>query len=168
MKNEFQVKVQESLLISAKDYFSLISKIIILESEEFEAKKRLVLKFTGTNFIHLTGLSTKLSAAEFFCKCLNSSIVFDDYYIDPKKKSAIKNKLKNLMDLSTIFNNEILVQENFVKNTISCTIATSDNKRTLGFIDGHYCLYPKTLLDKNHLDINKKIIRVKPIIISEY
>ena len=50
---------------------------------------------------------------------------------------------------------------------INCKIATSDNKRTLGFTDGRYYLYPKTLLAKNHLDLNKPIIKVKPIIIIE-
>ena len=168
MKNEFKIKVRESLLSSAKDYFSLLTKLIILDSEQFEVQKRYVLKFGKTNFLHLTGLSTTLTPFEFFDKCLDSTISCDDFYLGKQRdKSTIRKKLANLVNLSEIFNGELLVQEDFIKNMINCKIATSDNKRTLGFADGRYCLYPKTLLDKNHLDLNKPIIKVKPIIIIE-
>ncbi len=168
MITEFQIKVRESLLLAAKDYLSLVSEIVVFESDKFVVQKRYVLKFTKGNFLHLTGLSSTLSAAEFFEKCLDGSISFDDFYLDLQRtKSTIKKKLKNLVNLSEMFNEKVLIQESFIRNRIVCKIATSDGKRTLGFIDGHYCLYPNTLLDKNHLDLSKPILNVMPIKITE-
>ena len=37
--------------------------------------------------------------------------------------------------------------------------------KTIGFVDGHYCVWPITLLDKNHLDKDKPIHIIKPKII---
>ena len=90
MKNEFKIKARESLLSSAKDYFLLISKLIVLESEDFGFQKRYVLKFNKTNFLHLTGLKTNLSASDFFDRCFNASITVDDFCFDPTRKNTVK------------------------------------------------------------------------------
>ena len=57
-----------------------------------------------------------------------------------------------------------LKKETFIKNQIVCRIATSDGKCTIGFVDAKYYLRPKTILANNHLDKNKLIIKVVPII----
>lgn len=47
----------------------------------------------------------------------------------------------------------MLIEENFKKNNITCAIATSDNKITIGFTNGVYSR-PKTLLKGNELKTN--------------
>ena len=116
MKNEFKIKVRESLLSSAKDYFSLLTKLIVLDSEQFEVQKRYILKFGKTNFLHLTGLSTTLTPSEFFDKCLDSSISCDDFYLGKQRdKSTIRKKLANLVDLSRIFDENHLFKKNLLR-----------------------------------------------------
>ena len=165
MANEFKNKIKAQLLEAAQDYSKLITRAIVLESNEFVFQKRYVLKFNRANFLHLTGVYSTVKANAFFEKCFDGTISVDDFEINNKKnKSTIKKKIKNLVDLSVSFDSEVLVQEMFVKNRVICKIATSDDKRTIGFVDGRYCVWPNTLLDKNHLDTNKAIVKVKPII----
>lgn len=165
MTNAFKIKVREQLIESAQDYFKLLSKTIVLESDEFSFQKTYSLRFNKRNFLHLTGVYSLLTAEAFFEKCLDGSISIDDFDANEQKnKSTIKKKLKHLVNLSTSFDDEILVQEQFIKNRIICKIATSDNSKTIGFVDGHYCVWPSTLLDKNHLDENKTIVKVVPLI----
>ena len=63
-----------------------------------------------------------------------------------------------------MFSKELLAQEQFEKNRVICKIATTDGLFTLGFTGGKYCVYPKTVLNKNHLDESKPIIKVIPLI----
>ena len=165
MGNEFKIRIREQLIEAAQDYFKLTSITIVVESDEFVHQKRYLLKFNKSNFLHLTGVYSSLSANEFFDKCFNGTVALEDFDSNEQKnKSTIKKKMKNLVNLSTSFNNEILVQEDFIKNRIVCKIATSDNERPIGFVDGNYCVWPNTLLDKNHLDNKKPIIKVVPLI----
>ena len=56
MANEFKNKIKVQLLEAAKDYSKLITRAIVLESDEFVFQKRYVLKFNRANFLHLTGV----------------------------------------------------------------------------------------------------------------
>ena len=117
--------------------------------------------------MHLTGVSTCLSANDFFNKCYESAISVDDFdYKNISQKNIIKSKLQCLPYLATIFNSSLQVQEQFSKNVVSCKIAASNNSCTIGFAGGKKCVYPKTILSKNHLDISKPIVIVKPVIIN--
>lgn len=53
---------------------------------------------------------------------------------------------------------DILVQEDFVKNTVRCVIATTDGPCTIGFVDNRHYVVPNTILDGNHLDENKPVL----------
>ena len=57
-----------------------------------------------------------------------------------------------------------MVEETFIKNQIICRIATSDGKCTMGFVDAKFYLRPKTILANNHLNRNRPIYNVVPII----
>lgn len=106
-----------------------------------------------------------MSTEDFFLKCYAGTIIESDYSLGPNNdRKTVKRKLKNLISIGDFFKNEIMVQEAFIKNQIVCKIATSDGKCTLGFMDAKYYLRPKTILANNHLDENKPIYRVTPII----
>ena len=164
MNNE-PIDIVQYLIESAKAYSELLSSEIILESDEFVNQKIYRMHFFRSNFLHLTGVVTALSANDFFDKCLLGTITLKDFnFRDRKDKTTIKRKLKHLININKFFLNKIMVQESFTKNGIECKIGTSDDKCTIGFINNRFYFVPKTILANNHLDIDKKIIIVKPII----
>ncbi len=165
MKDSFKEIVRQKLLVAAQEYFALINKIIVIESEDFTINKKYIIKFNKGNFLHLTGIISNLKANDFFEKCFNSSIKIDDIgYNEVKNKTNIKNKLRCLLAISEMFNKELLVQEQFVKNRVICKIATSDGSFTIGFSGGSKFVYPMTVLNKNRLDEKKPIFKIKPVI----
>ena len=56
---------------AAKKYQILIGKDFIIESADFKNRDRYVLRFYESNFLHLTGVKTKIKPAIFFQKALN-------------------------------------------------------------------------------------------------
>ena len=165
MQNSFKENVRLQLLVAAQQYFILLNKSVLVESDSFEYQKQYLISFNKTNFLHLTGVKSNLKADEFFDKCFDSTITIDDFdYDEIKNKTNIKNKLRCLITLSTFFDKELLAQEQFVKNRIVCKLATSDGSFTIGFTGGKHRVYPKTVLNKNRLDETKPIIRITPII----
>ena len=160
-----QFNIKQALIESAQSYFRLLNKNVILASPSFIEHDSYLLRFFRTNFLHLTGLKTSLSTEEFFLKCFAGTILESDYSLGPNNdRNTVKRKLKNLVNIGEFFKGEVMVQETFIKNQIVCRIATCDGKCTLGFVDAKYYLRPKTILANNHLDSNRPIIRVVPII----
>ena len=56
-------------------------------------------------------------------------------------------------NINNFFAQELYIEEGFRKNKVSCVIATSDNKITIGFSEGIYSR-PKTLLKGNMLNMS--------------
>ena len=165
MANLFKDKVKEQLIVAAHEFFKLLGKNITISSDDFEFQKDYLLKFNKTNFLYLTGVVSHIKWDLFFKKCFDGTILADDFdYDEIKNKTNIRNKLKHLVNISKMFDKELLAQEQFVRNKVVCKVATADNECTIGFADGHYCVYPKTILNKNRLDETKLIIKIKPII----
>lgn len=163
MQNSFKENVRQQLLVAAQEYFTLLNKIIIIESNDFTYQKRYLIKFNKSNFLHLTGVISNLNGDDFFSKCYDSSITIDDFdYDEVKNKTNIKNELRCLIAISSMFDKELLAQEQFAKNRVVCKLATSDGSFTIGFTGGAYCVYPKTVLYKNRLNKEQPIIRVRP------
>ena len=162
----FKETIRNHLIESAKKYRFLLNKRIVLSSDAFANRNEYIIRFYETNFLHLTGVKTKLSTMEFFDKCVGGEITLDDFDCESTNqiKGLVRLKMRNLINIDTFFNDEIEVQEDFEKGSIKCLLGTSDNKCTIGFVDARYCVRPKTILDKNHLDKNKAIIKIKPII----
>jgi len=162
----FKETVRNRLIESAKKYYFLINKKIIISSEYFTIKNEYVIRFYETNFLHLTGVKTFLSPLEFYKKCFDGKISCDDFDCDSTKqlKGLVRLKMRNIVNINSFFINEIEVQEDFEKGSIKCLLGASDHKCTIGFVDAKYCLRPKTILDKNHLDKEKPIIKVVPSI----
>ena len=162
----FKETIRNRLIESAKKYYLLINKKIIISSECFTMKKEYIIRFYETNFLHLIGVKTKLSSECFFNKCFNESILMEDFDCDSttQLKGLVRLKMRNMVNIDSFFISEIEVQEDFEKGSIKCLLGASDNKCTIGFVDAKYCLRPKTILDKNHLDKEKPIIKVAPII----
>ena len=160
-------KLIEDLYISAKSYETLLDKKIIFECKEFVKQKNYEARFYEDNYLHLTGIKTKLNAKEFFKECLTKTISITDILNFPKEyHSKISGKLKNIQNIGLFFNQKLEMQESFIRNTIICAVASSDGFKTLGFVLAGKLLLPMTILNRNKLDPTKDIFNVKPRIIE--
>ena len=168
MQQSFKTKVREKLVQAAGNYAKLLDKEIILASDSFENTNLYIIRFFKSNFLHLTGVYTNLATEEFFEKCFDGSISENDFNIEvtPEQKGLVRLKMKHLPFINSFFETGLLVQENFQKGSINCLVATSDGKCTIGFVDAKYHVRPKTILDKNHLQKDKRIIKINPVIKS--
>ena len=131
----------------------------LLCSFGFKYQDYYILAAENNNFLHLIGVNTDLSADTFFEKCYTDSLSHDDFnFAKPNQnpkfiQGVVRSKIKAIPDLRNIFDHDLIIEEKFQKNKITCAIATTDNKITLGFSDGKKS-YPKTLLRDNVLSGN--------------
>ena len=160
MKQSFKKTIRNKLIQSAQKYSKLLNKEIRIESSSFENTNLYIIRFFKTNFLHLTGVSTKLTPEQFFNRCLHGLLTENDFEFSGGKeqKGLVRLKMKHLPHIDSFFDSDLLVQENFEKGSVKCLIATSDGRCTIGFVDAKYHVRPKTILDKNHLKKDKKII----------
>ncbi len=144
-----------------KDYFCDYDYLVI--SRAFVDHIFYEISSKSRNFLHLTGLYTKMPSNVFFSKCLDGSIKARDFeYYKVGAVPTYKDKLSVILNIRDLFSNpHTLVQENFQRNTISCTIATSEKTFTLGFTRPNVVV-PMTLLKGNKLDMSL----AKPILLT--
>ena len=62
----------------------MLDKMIVVGSDDFENRKKYTLKFSKTNYLHLTGVISQLKPEEFFNRCFDGIISVDDF---------VKNKI---------------------------------------------------------------------------
>ena len=149
----FNDKTIKEIILASKIYkTNFVDYEYLICSDAFSLKDFYTIKAAPANFKHLTGLSSSMNPIDFFYKCLSGTIKVDE--VDFTNKSTIKQKIKVLSNMMNILNTEFYVQEKFEKNTVICSIATTDGNGTLGFIDKSG-LHPKTLLKGNKLDPQK-------------
>lgn len=124
-----------------------------------------VIRFYEGNFLHLTGVKTNLSPLEFYKKAKSKHLTINDFDCGDSRsvlKGTVREKVKNLKSINVFFDKCICVQEKFKKGKVSCLIASSNGKYTIGFTGGQN-LNPMTLLNKNQIDQNSKIVDFKII-----
>ena len=116
------------------------------------------------NYQHLIGVNSNLKASEFFERCYSEELEEEDFNFLKRGQSersvigSVRRKiniLPNMMEL--LFNENTKVQEEFVKNTVFCSFASTDDKCTLGFINNNKAR-PKTLVKGNELVEEKSFI----------
>lgn len=155
----FKQRVKCELSIIAPLYKqTLVDYEYLIVSPAFHLRTYYILSSKPDNFLHLTGLNSKLKPSVFFNKCYAGSITEDDFdFLKPGKtmqeiKGSVRRKLKVFTNLDRLFcGNPLWVEEDFRKNSVQCLVAASDNCCTLGF-HGTNDLRPKTLLKGNMLD----------------
>lgn len=161
MSTQFEQQTRKQLIQAANAYAHLLGKVFVLESPSFVNRPRYLIRFFATNFLHLSGVETNLSPKDFFTKCFSGQIAYGEFWDSSRKnKNTIRKKLRNLINVDSIFDFEVFVQEDFVKNAIHCVIATTDGRFTMGFVDNRNWVVPNTILDSNHLSSSKPILRL--------
>lgn len=149
----FKTTVKDALITNSQVYFqSFIQYEYLIYSQKLTKQNFYTITAKKDNFLHLTGVKTSLNASDFFDKCFNGTLQECDFDLgDLSSRGSIRRKIKSLPTACNIFKqNNILIEERFVKNQISCSFATANNDCTLGF-----CLTrnskPLTLLKGNQL-----------------
>ena len=157
----FKTRVKNTLIQYAGVYYAqFVCKDYLLISDAFQKRPYYILSAEKDNFLHLTGVTTSLSASVFFDKCLNGSLEEDDFELtshgqdEKASKGSIRRKIKSLPYIGGLISGSSLVEEDFRKNSVFCSIASSDGSCTMGFIAVPMAR-PKTLLIGNELDSSK-------------
>ncbi len=166
-KTSFKQKVLFSIFNGVQVYKSVfLDYEYQIFSSSFKMNKYYIISANKSNFLHLTGGNTNLSANQFFEKALNKTLTEQDFDFykkgQPEKmvKGSVRRKICFLPYLDKILKNSTLVEENFIKNRVSCTFAVSENSFTLGFVATPKCR-PNTLLKGNELKNPQKIDSIK-------
>ena len=159
----FKQKVKESLILCARIY-----KNVLMDYEYLVCSPALVQRpfyvfyTTKDNFLHLTGVNTELKASEFFQKCIEGTLVEDDFdfnksnQTEKETKGCVRLKMKVLPRIADILLPGALIEEQFVKGRISCNFATATSQLTLGFVAPGKAR-PKTLLLGNYAKNGKPV-----------
>ena len=158
-KVSFKERVKNEAIANAQLYkANFIDYEYLICSEAFD-KGYHIIKADKGNYLHLIGIHTQLSPADFFDKCYNKTLEDRDFdFIKPNKseksvKGSVREKITVLPFMVKIFEQELVAEDNFKKNLVECAFATSDNKFTLGFaVSGR----PKSLLKGNELQSSKR------------
>ena len=164
-QTSFKTRVKDIAIQYSKDYYDYyVCNDYLIISDTFSHSPYYIISAEEDNYLHLIGVSTNLSASNFFDKCLDGTLTENDFEISSNTqneksiKGSIRRKISALPHITNLLNTSSLVEENFQKNNIHCTIASSDGSCTLGFIATPKAR-PKTLLKGNELDVSKS----KPI-----
>lgn len=121
-------------------------------------KKYAIVKALDSNYLHLVGVNTNLSADAFFKKCLNKTLTTDDFdflkrgVASGMLKGAVRDKIRVLDKMVSLLNSpDLKFQENFDHNKIHCAFASASSDCTLGYAASGY---PKSLLRGDYLNDN--------------
>ena len=161
----FKTRVKETAIIYAKEYQSYyVNKEYLLISDALCSYKFCIIKAEKDNYLHLLGITTRFSASVFFDKCYQGTLEECDFEIvshgqdSSSSKGSIRRKINALPYIFDLMGSNSFVEENFRKNSVSCSVASSNGLCTLGFVLTPYAR-PKTLIKGNELDEAKR----KPI-----
>ena len=160
-----QISFKERVRASAVQYASLynsyyVQKSYLLISDVFNIRPYYIVEAEPDNYLHLVGVSTALSANEFYEKCLDGSLLETDFDLafhgrdEKSSKGSIRQKILTLPHMFSLFSSGNEIEESFRKNVVRCSIASSNNLCTLGLIATPNAR-PMTLLRGNELDASK-------------
>lgn len=157
----FKERVAEAAIAYAQKYKDVyLDHEYLLCSGAFTNQGYYIISAHADNYRHLIGVNTKMSADDFFQKCISKTLEVDDFDFVKKGQSekdvkgAVRDKLKALPDFIAMMENALLAQENFIKNKVHCSLATTDQSATVGFAAAGKAR-PKTLLRGDRLDPSK-------------
>ncbi len=149
---EFKEWVKNTVIYESKNYYDhLVKHHYLIYSPEFKSRPYYEAKASISNYLHLTGVSTSLSAIDFFKKAYSGSLILDDFSVARENQSygqaaaVIRNKLKSLPNINNLFNKGTLVEEDYERLTFSCSFAVENKKTIIGYTNGSKCV-PMSLI----------------------
>ena len=155
----FHSRVKNTLIQCAEIYNSFYVKYdYLIIADAFKKNPYYIISAQEDNYLHLTGVSTNLSAKQFFHKCISKTLSESDFKLkthgksEKDSKGTIRQKIRNLPLISYNINSSCLIQENFKHNAVLCSFASSTAKCTLGFIASPDITRPLSLLNGDIVD----------------
>lgn len=113
------------------------------------------------NYQHLIGVHTpNLTPQEFFDRCMGRDNVFlteaDFDFIKKNRtekevKGSVRKKMKAFPYYLKMISTDLVAQENFKKNAVQCSFATTDCNMTIGYIDNEKAV-PRSLMLNDKID----------------
>lgn len=155
----FKTRVLNTIIQCAKQYNAFyVEQNHLLVSDAFKKKPYYIIQAEQDNYLHLTGVSTSLSAGDFFDKAMDGSLAESDIQLithgksEKDSKGTIRQKIKNLPSVTSTVDRSCIVQEDFKRNAVLCTFASANAQCTVGFIATPKLVRPKSLLNGNVVD----------------
>jgi hypothetical protein len=156
-KESFKEHIRKEIIKAAKQYKEIyVDCEYLLCSEAFLQKDYYIIAAEEDNFQHLTGVHSHINAQIFFDKSYEGTLTEEDFDFVKKGqnekavKGTVRRKIKVLPDIMELFKDGLQAEENFKKNKVICSFATSDGNFTLGFA-GSEKTRPKSLIKGNEL-----------------
>ena len=141
---------------------------LIVYQEEKDIKTASV-GFRDMNFLHMTGIKTKLSAQQFYTACLKSKLSEHDFEIDTKGK--VQQKLMVLPYLANLLYNHCMIG-NFINSGIyiRADYFVGDTRAVLsvGFRTGKKMDFPVTLYNEDIRKLSNPTNKVLAIFSKHY
>lgn len=159
-EQSFRERVAQTAIDQVKIYQEVYMKFdYLLCSKAFLKCGYFILAAEATNYRHLIGVNTTISAEDFFLKCTSGSLTENDFDFCKKGQSeksvkgSVREKITALPAFLAMMDEPLMAQEGLVKNRVRCSFATADKRATVGFIDTGKAR-PMTLLRGDKLDSN--------------
>lgn len=160
-QKSFKTRVKEEAIKCSKLYKKLfVDYDYLLCSDAFTKADYYIIQGHEDNYRHLTGVATEVKAETFFDKCYDGTLTEDDFTFEKsghsveQTKGAVRDKIRVLPDIGSIFSQNSVVEEGFHKNSIKCSFAAEGCTFTLGFTCTDNAK-PMTLLRGKKLDAAK-------------
>lgn len=160
-KKDFKQRVAEEAIRCAQDYKKVyVDNEYVICSDAFHKSPYYVVQTHEDNYRHLIGVSTTVDASTFFQKCIDGTLTPSDFSFNKRGESekavkgSVRRKLNSLPLIMDLLKEDTLVEEDFTKNRIKCSMAVGKDECTLGFTASAPSK-PMTLLKGNQLDEKK-------------
>ena len=170
MKNYDAKQALPIILQAAKDYDAkLKDKHFLIVYKNKKEINTCCVGFRDMNFLHLTGVKTKLSAQQFYTACLSGKLSLRDISVDTKGK--VQQKLAVLPQLSGLLYNNCMIGD-FIDSGIAirADYFVGDTKAVIsvGFRTGKAADIPVTLYRENVKKLSQPTCKVIAIFSKVY
>lgn len=159
------------IMVSAAKEFEikLKDKHFLIVYQENGKAKTVCVGFRDMNFLHMTGVKTKLSAQQFYSACLDRKLSEKDFELDSKGK--VQQKLMVLPYLSTLLYNNCMIGS-FINSGICIRadyfVGNTKAVLSVGFRTGKSVDFPVTLYSEDIRKLSYPTSKVLAIFIKDY
>lgn len=154
----------------AKEFeIKLKDKHFLIVYQENGKAKTVCVGFRDMNFLHMTGVKTKLSAQQFYSACLDRKLSEKDFELDSKGK--VQQKLMVLPYLSILLYNNCMIG-GFINSGICIRadyfVGNTKAVLSVGFRTGKSVDFPVTLYSEDIRKLSHPTSKVLAIFVKDY
>lgn len=162
--------VLKIIVRAAKEYEEKLNdKHFLIVYREGKETKAVSVGFRDMNFLHMTGITTKLSAQQFYAACLESKLSERDFEMD--KKGKVQQKLMVLPYLSELLYHRCMIGKFINSGIYICADYFVGDTRaflSVGFREGKATDFPVTLYNEDVRKLSQPTNKVLAIFSKNY